>query len=306
MKEMSDEAFNRVTKLYEKAEKKIKNGTYGTKKGNEEEKRIFVIKTKKREYNIKSGIAKGDISTIYGGGCDGDEFGEIAVKVIDDPADNDFMQNEIRILKIFQAEPGNQSKHLPVLLDQFRTSDSQLGIILRYLDAHDLHSVREKYKKGVPQEHVAWIAERLLSVLGFSHSKGIVHCNIEPAHIMVRPKDHNIFLIDWSYAAVNSAKTGEGFRVLNEDYSAPEVAKKKLPAPASDMYSAGKSLVYLLGGDVKTNKMPPIDERLKRFIDFLARESELQRAQDAWEMVMHLKEIRKEVFGEKRFLEFKI
>ena len=309
-KEMAEEAFKRLNEFFEKAESKIAKGVYGTRAEEDESAKRgngFVIKTRKREYRITSTIAQGDIAIVYGGDCiGGDDFsGKVAVKVAENPEDNDLIQNEVRILRLFQTEPSKQSKHLPVMLDQFKTSDNQLGTILRYLEAYDWYSVREKYPDGVPQEHAAWMLARSLSVLGYSHSKGVVHGDIEPAHLMTSPKDHNVFVIDWSYAAVNSLQTGDGFKVLNETYGPPEVKTRAMPTPASDLYSLGKCLIYLLGGDVKKNTMPyGVDQRFQRFIQFFVRESALQRAQDAWEMHGKLMELRTEIWGHQGFIEF--
>lgn len=308
-KEMANETFQQLGELYASAQKKAKNGTYGQRINSKEAESGFVIKTGKREYKVKITLAQGDLSVVYGGNCL-DENGlemEIAVKVVGDPADNDLMKNESKVLKLFQSSPCAQSKHLPVLLDQFKTSENQLGIILRYIDGYDLYSVCEKYKQGISQIHAAWILERLLSVAGYAHSKGVVHCNIEPSHIMVSPSDHNVFLIDWSYAAINPSNTGDGFKIINEDFSPPEIADRKHPIPASDMYSIGKCMIYALGGDIKNNSIPQsVDKRLQRFIRFFVRESSRQRAQDAWEMYEQLKKLRSEIFGQKRFIEFRM
>ncbi len=309
-KEMAEEAFKELNGFHERAQKKLENGTYGTRSRevDSDTETVFVIKTRKREYRIKSTLAQGDLSTVYGGGClDGeDPAGMVAVKVIEDSADNDLAQNELRVLRLFHSEPGAQSKHLPVLLDQFKTTEGQIGIILRLIDGYDLYSVREKYRDGAPQKHVIWMLNRLLSVVGYAHSRGVIHGNIEPSHLMIRPRDHNLFLVDWSYSAVNPVRTGDGFKIFNEEYSAPEVAERKPPIPASDLYSVGKCMIYLLGGDVKNNSMPSqVNEKLQRFIQFFVRESPLQRAQDAWEMYEKLIELRDELWGQ-RFLEFKM
>jgi serine/threonine protein kinase len=307
-KELAEEAFKKLNEFYEKAKEKIKAGVYGTP-GTENRETGFVIKTRKREYNVVSTIARGDIAVIYGGNCvDGEDcFGKVAIKVAENPEDNDLIQNEVRVLEIFQSKPGPQHKHLPVLLDQFKTSDNQMGTILRHIDACDFFSIKEKFQNGVPAIHVAWIMERCLSVIGYSHKQGVVHGNIEPAHLMVNGQDHNVFLIDWCYAIINPWQTGEAFKVFNENYSAPEVKDLGIPTPAADLYSLGKCLIYLLGGDIERNTMPcAVDPRFQRFIQFFVRESALQRAQDAWEMHDKLKDLRKEIWGQPSFLEFKI
>jgi serine/threonine protein kinase len=309
-KEVADEAFTRLDQFYKKAVKKIEKGLYGTDTWEDDSAHPgngFTIKTSKREYRIFSTIARGDFAVIYGGDClGGEDFsGRIAAKVAEDPQDNDLIKNEVRVLELFQAGPSKQSKHLPVLLDQFKTNADQLGMILRYINAHDFYSIREKYPQGVPAEHAVWILTRILSVVGFSHSRGVIHGNIEPAHLMVSNRDHNVFLIDWSCAAINSWQTGDGFKVWNESYSPPEAKARALPTPAADLYSLGKCLIYLLGGNIEENTMPDsVDQRFQRFIQFFVRESPLQRAQDAWEMYDKLLELRTEIWGKPKFIEF--
>ena len=309
-KKLAEEAFLRLNDFYKKALDKINVGTYGNiVKENQEDTNYFLIKTKKREYNITSTLAQGDLSNIYEGNCieSDDEIGKIVVKIVNDPMNNDLVQNEIRVLKLFQEHPSNQSKHLPMILDQFKTVDGQVGIIMRYFDGYDLHSVREKYTEGIPQKHVVWIMNRLLSALGRVHQMGIIHTNIDPSHIMIRPRDHNLMLLDWSYSTIDPIMIGRRFRVLNEDYSPPEVIEQKPPIPASDLYSVGKCMIYLLDGDLKTNRMSSdIDDRLQRFFQFFVRDSPLQRAQDAWEMHAQLVELIKEMWGSIQFLEFRM
>lgn len=304
-REMANEAFARLTEFFNRASEKIKQGVYG--KRQDDHVGAFVIKTKKREYYLGSEFCEGEISTLYRGECiGGDDFaGKVVIKIIDDSADNDLAQNEIRILKMFQQNPGKQSKHLPVFLDEFRTTEGQIGIITRELDGYDLVVVREKYPEGIHQKHMVWIMNRLLSATGFVHYRGVIHGNIDPTHIMIRPRDHNLWMVDWSYAIFNPNQTGERFKVYNPDFSAPEVAEKKTPVPSSDMYSIGKCMIYLLGGDIKTNEMPDnVDIRLQRFIKYFVLESPIQRPRDAWEMHAELIRLVEEMWGPRRFREF--
>jgi len=79
--------------------------------------------------------------------------------------------------------------------------------------------------------------------------------------------------------------------------------ERKPPLPASDLYSLGKTMIFLLGGDVEQGTCPQhVDERFVRFVQFLCRKSPRQRAQDAWEAAQQLAQLRLEVFGEQHFL----
>lgn len=307
-KKLAAECFALLQDFYQKALLKIDRGQYGQGfQDIQPEDSQFIITTGKRKYHIQSTLAQGDLATVYGGVVMGgeDDVSKIAIKLVEDPADNDLFRNEINMLKFFSREASIYSKHLPTILDEFKTSDDKLGIIFRQIDGYDLYSIREKYRQGVEPQHIIWIFRRALSVLGYVHSKGIIHGNLEPAHIMVRPRDHNVYLIDWCYSIWKPKATGQGFKCLNEDYSPPEVAARKPPIPASDLYSLAKCMIFLLGGDIKTNTMPAtVDERIQRFIKFFVKESAIQRAQDAWEMYHQLDKLREEIFGPHRFLEF--
>ncbi|NTW21935.1 serine/threonine protein kinase [Candidatus Falkowbacteria bacterium] len=270
------------------------------------------FETLRRAYQVVCRVAEGDYSQLFGAYM-ADEAGEeerVVIKIVDDPADNDLLQNELRVLEYLQVHPGSQQKHLPVLVDRFVTGgqggeDECHGSVLKYFDGLDILEVRNrpKFAKGMDPYHVGWVLQRTLSAAGFAHSCGVVHCNIEPAHIMIRPRNHGLCLVDWSYAAINPLQTGDRYRVFNEiGYSAPEIRDGAKPHPSADLYSIGKSMVALLGGNIATGEMPgAVDERFQKLIKLMILEDPLARAQDAWVMHQLLKPLRQEIWGEHEF-----
>ncbi|MBU1180360.1 protein kinase [Patescibacteria group bacterium] len=275
-----------------------------------EDNREVELEISGRRYKIGRQIAEGDLSVIYEGEIiEGEGQGNlIIVKIIDDPEDNEFALNEIRVLKLLRDTDAPQLKHLPVFYDRFMTQGRRYGVILSRLDGYDLDFLRKVYPDGVPPEHVGWIFARILSAIGYAHSRGIVHCNLEPAHILVRPKDHNVFLADWSYAAMDVFESDAKFKVRNEaGFSAPEVEDGAVSHPSADLFSVGKCMIYLLGGDIETDEMyEDIDERLQNFIRYFVIKSASARAQEAWVLYRQLVELRKEIYGELRFREFEV
>ncbi len=279
---------------------------------NESEKLDWVITIKNREYHVNKVIGEGDLSMIYEGYfANESESINIIVKVIKEEIDNKFANNEIKILNALFAEENQNQVHLPKFLDRFKTKEKTVGIILQKFEGFNLNQIREHplYVSGVPDYHAAWMLCRILAAVGYAHSKGIFHCNIEPAHILIKPvdlltnhkDDHNACLIDWSYASINKA----GFRAVNDDYSAPEVQKKDEPKESSDMYSIGKCMIYLLGGNLEDNSLPDtVDPRFQRFIENFLISSPIQRARDAWDMAKKLYELRKEIWGDIGFQVF--
>ncbi|MBL8021751.1 MAG: hypothetical protein JNM27_18910 [Leptospirales bacterium] len=265
----------------------------------------FDVETSLGKYHASELIGRGEMSALYAAETNNGK--KVLIKIALQAGDNDLLQNEARMLKLLLEGGTTYNKHLPEYFDQFRTARGNVGLVLGKVEGFDLRAVRERYPDGIPQEHIIWIFRRTLAVAGHAHSLGIIHGNIEPSHILVSPPDHNVFLIDWGYSVYRPNETSQGFRVINEQFSPPEVAERKSPIPSSDLYSIGKCMIYLLGGNVQTDAMPGhVDERIQRFIKFFTRPSALQRAQDAWQMYAKLDDLREEVFGPHKFREFKM
>lgn len=266
----------------------------------------FVVTAGANRYQIEARLTVGDIAAIHRGRCvEGPRAGlEVAAKLALERADNELMLVEVAALQRLQAAEGAQRRQLPELLDLFQGGE-RAGSIMTWLAGLDGVALRERFPGGISPEHVIWIGRRLLSVAGFAHKHGVVHANIEPAHVIVRAEDHHVSLIDWCWSVTEPARTRQGFRVYNPDYSAPEVQEKKSPLPAADLYSIGRCLLFFLGGDLASGEMPAqVDDRLQRFIRYLTRPSPLQRAQDAWDMFLELERVRTAIYGPHRFQEF--
>ncbi|MBP7281763.1 MAG: protein kinase [Leptospiraceae bacterium] len=293
-----------LNELNARAKKKIEKDLYGKDISPSSEEVSFEIKTKSNTYKIFEHFMEADYANLYVGEFIKPVGGleKVCIKIIKDSADNDLLRNEIKILKSIQH------KSIPVFFDEFRTTSGELGLVERFIEGFDFISILEKYPKGLAVEHVCWILERLLSVLGYLHYNKIIHGNIEPGNIIVRPSDHNVFLIDYLFAIPNANTTTETYGCYNEIYSAPEVTLKKKPIPPSDIYSLGKSILFLLGGNVEKNKFPKkLDARLAEFFSEFLESSPIKRPKDAWVLWHRLSNLREEVFGARhQFLELEI
>ncbi len=275
----------------------------------------FAVTTERATYQVTTTLAEGDLATVYGGHALAPDASavapaaaaKVAVKVAYEARDNDLMQNEVRALNLLRTQPSPQHKHLPVALDQFRTPDGRLGTVFEHVDGFDLLAVRDKLPDGVPPRHLIWLMRRCLSTLGWAHAQGVLHGNLDPSHIMVRPHDHNVWLVDWCWAIVEPARTGQGFRALNPDYGPPEAARRKPPLPSSDLYALGKCMIFAAGGDPATKTLPEgLDDRLARVLRFMVVDSPLGRAQDAWQLYRELDRVREAIWGPHTFVDFKL
>jgi serine/threonine protein kinase len=149
---------------------------------------------------------------------------------------------------------------------------------------------------------VFWIFLRLLRALGFYHQNEIIHGNLAPQHIIVRPRDHNAYPVDLTGAIVGKDPARK-FVFRTDAYSSPDVANKETPMPFHDLYSVGKCMIFALGGNEKTGEIPQdIDPRLEDFILKLAGFRDLRSPADeyvcdAWGAYHKLEEIRYEATG---------
>lgn len=267
----------------------------------------FVVIAGPSRYEVDPRLTAGDVAAIHRGRCvEGPRAGtEVVAKVALDRADNGLILAEVDALRLLHRADGAQRRQLPAVLDLFQGGEGNAGVVLAWSEGLDGAALRARFPAGIPPEHVIWIGRRLLSVAGFAHRHGVVHANIEPAHAIVRAHDHHVALIDWCWSVIEPARTHQGFRVFNPDFSAPEVAEKKPPLPAADLYSIGRCMLFLMGGDLATGAVPEaVPDRLQRFVRYLTRPSPLQRAQDAWEMFAELERVRAAVYGAHSFQEF--
>lgn len=266
----------------------------------------FTVRTDAATYRVTETLARGDIATIYGGRVAA-TGADVALKLADAAGDNDLLQHEVRVLGLLLATSHKTAIHFAPPRDQFRTGDGRLGSVFDRLDGLDLTAIRDVFRgrgePGLPARHVVWILRRSLAALGWAHQQGILHGNLDPSHILVRGPDHMVWLVDWCWAVVNPAQTGQGFKALNEIYSAPEVAARGKPTPASDLYALGKCAIHVVGGDPATKTVPDgVDARLARFMRYLCVESQGGRGQDAWELYTQLEKLREQIWGKHEFV----
>ena len=302
---MAGEATSILAGYYNTVRESISNGTYGTGTTRRHTHRDteMTFSVNGNDYTIYSESVEGDFCQVYYGERNsGGNLENICLKVVNDLADNELMFNEAQILQAIQH------KSLPIYLDGFQIEDGRRANVLRRIEEGcDLYSVREYFPSGLPQEHAVWVMDRLLSVVGYLHVNNAIHGSIEPGNIMITPYNHNGILLDFLLAVPDAHLDGKKYVGIN-DFSAPEIKAGARPHPSSDMFSLGKSMLFLLGGDINRLELPKgTDSRLARFIqDFLESKPEI-RTNDAWKAWHELKELRKKIYGApSQFLELKL
>lgn len=323
LKESAREAFRLVNKWWGHAEDAIEKGIYGQRKKDWKDPDLspknVVIQSRKRQYVVIEPMASGDIADLYRGVMVlGSGNTDVVLKVVRDPDDNEFGENEARIIKYLRADKDGESLHqyLPNLVESFFMKEDGKGkprLVNVFPDRVGLYSIAEIleiYYTGVELRHLIWMWKRVLGIMGYVHSLGVVHGAILPSHILYHIQSHGVLVVDWSYAVQNPERSGERIRAISEeykDYYAPEIFQKRSPTPATDIYMIAKCMTKLLNGDVKTGEVAPaVPQELRDILRDSTRAAPSERPSDAWELHRKLDELVPKIFGERKFLEFRM
>jgi hypothetical protein len=194
-------------------------------------------------------LGKGDIADVYvTQAAPGIKAVNMAMKIVRDIQDNDLMKNERAHLKSLWKGKHNYTKYLPKLVDHFKASDRDVHVLNLAENCWSLTEIKQ-LMGDLDFRHGVWMMNRLLSILGYAHTEGYVHGAITPDHLMYRPADHGLILIDWTC----SLRAGDHHVPLMVDRwkaNYPQEVVRKRPAyPSTDLFMAAEAINWAVGGN---------------------------------------------------------
>ena len=192
---------------------------------------------------------------------------------------------------------------LPIMRRMYKMDDGRLAIVMSYIPGKTLEQIVEKTGKLDP-EHVAWIAERILNTLKYLHFHGVVHGDLKPQNIIIKPKEHAVVLIDFGLALVKPKADDESLG-FTEEFAPPEEMAGGTLVPESDLYSLGMTMVYALGGGMDAVKKIEVPDSVPNALcDFVLRLLVRDVAERPhWgkeDLCETISEVRKKAFGRVR------
>ena len=126
-------------------------------------------------------------------------------------------------------------------------------IVMEYVDGQDLEKIVQK-EGPMDQERVAQYMYQAASALNHAHERGMIHCDIKPANLLLNQESDQIKILDMGLARFHSRSEGEDLNknvIGTVDYMAPEVAEDSAnSSPQSDIYSLGCVMYFLLTGTI--------------------------------------------------------
>lgn len=294
-KYIASQAIILLNDLYNLGAKELKDGIYSfidPIKLYKHMSPLFEVKIKGELYEFYENVFEGEVANIFKGISNNNIF---YLKVPIDSDDNELIDTEYRVLSTYRHQS------IPYVEQKIKINGSN-SILMREVPGITMPELLKQYKNRIPAEHVMWMLERLLSVVGYMHSNCVVHGNIKPENIIINKEIHNVSLIGFSFCIEKANTPDAHYKIVNDYYTAPEVSKDSTVLPSSDIYSIGKIAIELLGGNIYNNGMPvSVDAKVRDFIRKMVTTDLSVRPNDAWNLWSELVELRNEVFGTKRF-----
>ena len=193
---------------------------------------------------------------------------------------------------------------IPAVREVVKLDDGSCAIVMSYVPGPTLQSVIEK-SGALDAEHVCWITERVLNALKYLHHHGVVHGDVKPANIIIQPDTHQVVLVDYGLSLVRpkADTVNKGYTPM---FASPEQERGMPLLPESDLFGLGVSMIFALGGDVPTRRVPAsTPDALCRFIKKLVQFNVMARPNWAKEdLCQTLSDVREEAFG-RRFSNMK-
>jgi len=192
--------------------------------------------------------------------------------------------------------------YLPTLHDYLEMPDPREPsrllrlMVLSFIPGQSLTDAVEEH--GNPtDEHICWIVDRLLFALSYLNYKGILHLDVKPDNILLNIPHHEATLVDLGMASIRP-RSGDVARGGSPMFMAPEVFAMFTPGPESDLYSVGKVVCWLSGGDPANGIFgPDMDPRFSSFFEEWIRHDPRSRPRNFAALRDDLADLRTQVFG---------
>jgi hypothetical protein len=142
--------------------------------------------------------------------------------------------------------------------------------------------------------------KRMLAALGYAHRQGWINGAVLPPHLLFHAENHGLHLGGW----IHAVRPGEPLTVVPAGFKEwyPPEAKHRAE-PATDIYLAAKSIVYLAGGDPLHNAFPDhVPAPMRLFFQGCLLESPRMRPADAWGLHEEFDELLIDLYGPPQYV----
>ncbi len=171
--------------------------------------------------------------------------------------DPDFQWDD---LKLFEREASTLKNlnhpAIPKYLDYFDVDEPDLrgfALVQTYIDARSLESIIRSGQKFSEVEIIE-LADRVLSILTYLHQQHppVIHRDLKPSNILLGDRSGNsigeVYLVDFGSVQTSASKDGGTMTIVGSYGYIPLEQFGGQTTTASDLYSLGMTIIYLLTG----------------------------------------------------------
>src|SRR5262249_41046717 len=133
-------------------------------------------------------------------------------------------------------------------------AEGQPYIVMGLVNGPTLAGCLKRSRPPLPARQAALLVRRLALALQAAHDKGVVHCDLKPANVLIDREHGDVVITDFGMARVAARMDAEGTQsgviMGTPAYMAPEQARgdNRSVGPRSDIYALGVILYELLAG----------------------------------------------------------
>ena len=177
-------------------------------------------------------------------------------------------------LKLFEREAKTlknlNHRCIPEYLDYFEIDNEQMrgfALMQTYIDAPSLEDTIQQGRKFTEAELIE-LAQKLLAILDYLHSSNppIIHRDIKPSNILLSNRTGNsigeLYLVDFGSVQTAVSKAEGTITIVGSYGYIPLEQFGGQTTTASDLYSLGMTLIYLITG-VHPAELPQNNGRVK-------------------------------------------